>query len=72
MYTTKKYPQCGSCDLTMERRIDGNTICNNCNYSAKHSEFDINKKDEVVTHISHYEIRKHLSMWSRASRQLVR
>ena len=69
MSHNKSCPRCGSFDLIMERSINGNTHCNVCKYSAPHSLFVEDPKQETYGYISHDDIRKELGMWSRAARQ---
>lgn len=72
MSHNKSCPRCGAFDLTMERSINGNTHCNVCKYSAPHSLFVEDPKQESYGYISHDDIRKELGMWSREARQKLR
>lgn len=41
MYPTMKCPICGSINLSIEKRLDGNVICSQCHHSGKRKEFEV-------------------------------
>jgi len=66
-------PKCGSTtDLITERRPNGFTKCKNCGFSGLSSEFRPLTEKELLTTVTHDDIRKELSVWSRSARQTMR
>lgn len=73
MYSNMKCPICGSINLSIEKRIDGNVICSQCHHSGKRKEFEVKFTEVTLIPIVTYEqVRQELGMWSRAARQLFR
>lgn len=60
----KKCPVCGSTKLSMERRLDGNTLCMDCGYENKHSMFEISgHKSEKFAQINLENTKKLVNLY---------
>jgi hypothetical protein len=72
MTDEKKCPKCGSKNLSMEKCLNCNTHCLDCGYSGSHGKFHVKCQGEEVRYITHTEIRKAISTWSREAREMMR